>query len=179
MVGDSKNHCWMSKVSYVCPKKLFDILTFTLLSSPDVTRTGWPGTHSIAVIAPSWAPRIICSSRPPAFKSHKAMCPADEAEARIGCPSKLGVSLINWIYLKTLTTSKTKRSYATFHEHSHQSFICADVIDRYLSRCKTNTHNIDCRWLNHTHYCTGTWSRWGWSQIRRGEPINASSRPSI
>jgi hypothetical protein len=31
----------------------FTLLTFTLLSSPDVMRTGCPGTHSTAVIAPS------------------------------------------------------------------------------------------------------------------------------
>ena len=62
-------------------------LTFTLLSSLEVIRMGWPGTHSIDEIAASCAPRIMWRRRPPSFKSHKAICPAEEAEASTGCPS--------------------------------------------------------------------------------------------
>ena len=62
-------------------------LTFTLLSSPELISTGWPGTHSRAVTAPSCAPRTMYKSRPPALRSHRAMCPVDDAVARMGCPS--------------------------------------------------------------------------------------------
>lgn len=62
-------------------------LTFTLLSSLEVIRMGCPGTHSTDDIAASCAPRIMWRRRPPSFKSHKAICPAEEAEASTGCPS--------------------------------------------------------------------------------------------
>lgn len=62
-------------------------LTFTLLSSLEVIRMGCPGTHSTDEIAASCAPRIMWRRRPPSFKSHRAICPAEEAEASTGCPS--------------------------------------------------------------------------------------------
>jgi len=131
--------------------------TFTLLSSLEVIRMGCPGTHSIDEIAASCAPRIMWRRRPPSFKSHKAICPAEEAEASTGCPSIRQefehIRAKKEIRMKQ-TASESKCSDTTsFHEHSHQSFVRANIVDRYLARGEADTNNIDCRRLNKSCYC--------------------------
>jgi hypothetical protein len=129
-VGDSNNHCLFSNKKRSRRGKLYSH-TFTLLSSPEVTSTGWPGTHSIALMAPSCAPRTMCKSRPPALRSHNAMWPADDAEASIGSPSAKyqvgGNVMTKWSLGHTTSESKGPNA-ATLHEHAEKPFIGTNIV---------------------------------------------------
>jgi hypothetical protein len=73
------------------------------------------------------------------------------------------------------TTSKTKCSdTASFHEHSHELFICTDIIDGYFARSEANTNNVDGRRLNESCYCVSVAIRAPGYQVGRGQQSNSS-----
>lgn len=63
------------------------VLTFTLLSALEEIRRGWPCTHSRPVTPCSWAVRVMWITVPPLLRSHMAIAPADDDDARTAGPS--------------------------------------------------------------------------------------------
>jgi hypothetical protein len=41
---------------------------------------------------------------------------------------------------------------ASFHEHSHESFVRTNIVDGYFARGEADTNNVDCRRLDKSCY---------------------------
>jgi hypothetical protein len=149
--------------------------TLTLLSSPELTRTGWPATHSNAVMPPSCAPRTVCNRRPLLFRSHSVMCPASVAVARTGWLSAQRSVEVASPRRSPRTTSERKSADAALaDEYSNKLLVRADIVHRYFARREADAHDVYCGRLCET---SDRGRRGGRRKARRGEVVYARPCP--